>query len=127
MAESHRARDWSDAGEPVSGPPPARTGARRQRWSVVATRVVDWVFYLIYGILALRFLLTLLGAREAAGFTRFVHAISGPFYGPFEGIVARPAADGGLVDFPVLLAILAYGVLHLAVRGLIRVVSTRTA
>ena len=98
----------------------------RGQWTLVASRTVDWIFYVLYGILALRFLLTLLGAREDAGFTRFVHAVSGPFYGPFEGILAQPGANGGVVDFPALLAIISYVVLHLAIRGLLRVIATRT-
>jgi len=77
------------------GAGPAQPSPRgREQWTLVASRTVDWIFYVLYGILALRFLLTLLGAQEDTGFTWFVHAVSGPFYGPFEGILAQPGADG---------------------------------
>jgi uncharacterized protein YggT (Ycf19 family) len=67
-----------------------------------------------------------MGANESAAFTRFIHAVSGPFYAPFERIVSRPAVDGGYFDFPIVIAILAYALLHIAVRGLIRVIEGRS-
>jgi hypothetical protein len=88
---------------------------------------VDYVFYLLYGLLVIRLGLALLGAREGAAFTRLVQDLTAPFYAPFEGIVARPAVDGSYLDAPVVIAVLAYALLHLAVRGLIRVIEGRPA
>jgi YggT family protein len=81
---------------------------------------VDYLFYLLYGLLAIRFLLMLLGAREGAGFVRFILGLTEPFYAPFSGIVARPSVNGGVFDFPLIIAMLAYALLHMAVRGLLR-------
>lgn len=105
-----------------------RTRAEKgEHAAFVGLRVVDWAFYTLYALLGLRFLLALLAANEEAGFTQLVYGITAPFLVPFEGIVARPALDGSVVDFPVLLAIVAYIVLHLAVRGLIRTIGTASA
>lgn len=92
------------------------------------TQGVDYLFYLLYGLLGIRFVLALLGASEQAGFVQFVHGLTNPFYAPFSNIVARPAVNGGMLDFPLLIALLAYALLHLAVRGLLRLVAgARTA
>jgi uncharacterized protein YggT (Ycf19 family) len=76
-------------------------------------------------VLAIRFLLALLGARETPGFVQFIKGLTQPFYVPFAGIVTRPAVDGGIADLPAAIAILAYIVLHLAIRGLLRVIAAR--
>jgi uncharacterized protein YggT (Ycf19 family) len=83
-------------------------------------QVVDYLFYLLYALLGMRFVLTLLGASETAGFVQFVNGITQPFYGPFSGIVSRPSVNGGALDFPLIIALLAYVVLHIAIRGLLR-------
>lgn len=108
---------------------PARRsrGEKGEHAAVVGLRLVDWVFYVLYALLGLRFLLALLAASEEAGFTQLVHALTDPFLMPFQGIVARPTIGGSVVDFPVLVAIVAYIVLHLAIRGLIRTIGTASA
>jgi YggT family protein len=103
----------------------AREDARERRYYVVGrvTQGVDYLFYLLYGLLATRFVLSLLGASEGAGFVQFIQGITNPFYAPFANIVARPAVNGGVLDFPLLIAILAYALLHLAVRGMLRIMA----
>jgi uncharacterized protein YggT (Ycf19 family) len=100
--------------------------ARRERRRAVVQRVtlaVDYLFYVLYGLLGIRFVLTLLGAAETAGFVVFINGLTNPFYAPFEGIVARPSINGGALDFPLLIALLAYILLHIAVRGLLRLLA----
>jgi YggT family protein len=102
----------------------------RQRRSYAVSRVmmgVDYLFYLLYGLLGVRFVLALLGASETAGFVQFINGITQPFYAPFAGIVSRPAVNGGFLDFPVLIALLAYALLHMAIRGLLRLVMSPRA
>jgi YggT family protein len=84
---------------------------------------VDYMFYLLYGLLVIRFVLSILGAAETAGFVQFIQGITGPFYAPFSGIVASPTINGGVMEFPVIIALLAYVLLHLAVRGLLRLLA----
>ena len=83
---------------------------------------VDWVFTVLYGLLGIRLVLTLMGASSSASFTRLIGSLTEPFYAPFRGIVDRPTVDGGYVDFPIIVALLAYALLHLAIRGLLRVI-----
>jgi uncharacterized protein YggT (Ycf19 family) len=104
----------------------AAAAAARERRIYILGRVtqgVDYLFYLLYGLLGIRFVLALLGANEQAGFVQFVNGLTQPFYGPFAGIVARPSVNGGFLDFPLLVALLAYALLHMAIRGLIRLMA----
>jgi uncharacterized protein YggT (Ycf19 family) len=64
--------------------------------------------------------LALLAARSGAGFVRFIVAITDPFYRPFRGIVASPSTDAGhTLMMPLVIAIVAYLLLHLAINGLV--------
>ena len=86
---------------------------------------VDYAFFLIYGLLGIRLVLTLMGAREGAAFTQLIGRLTAPLYAPFDQIVARPKLDGGFLDFPIIIALMAYGLLHVALRGLVRVIQGR--
>jgi len=98
----------------------------RSRGLARISQVVDYIFYVIYALLGMRFLLALLAARSSAGFVRFIVAISNPFYAPFEGIVASPRTDGGhTLLLPIIVAIIAYALLHLGINGLLRMFAHR--
>ena len=99
---------------------------QRSRGLARVSQVVDYIFYVIYALLGLRFLLALLAARSSAGFVRFIVAISNPFYEPFRGIVASPSTDSGhTLLLPIVVAIIAYVLLHLGINGLLRVFAHR--
>ncbi len=86
------------------------------------SQVVDYIFYVIYALLGMRFLLALLAARSTAGFVQFIVTVTNPFYAPFKGIVASPStADGHTLLLPIVVAIIAYILLHLAINGLLRI------
>jgi len=89
------------------------------------SQVIDYVFYLIYGIIALQFFLMLLGARQGNAFVQFVRAISRPIIGPFEGIVITPSAGPIRIEFSYLIALMVYILIHLAINGALRLVAHR--
>jgi uncharacterized protein YggT (Ycf19 family) len=98
----------------------------RGRTAARVSQVVDYIFFVLYGLLGLRFLLALLAARSSAGFVRFIVAVTDPFYRPFRGIVASPTADGGhTLVVPLIIAIVVYILLHLAINGLLRIIAHR--
>jgi hypothetical protein len=98
----------------------------RSRSLARVSQVVDYIFWVIYALLGLRFLLALMAARSGAGFVKFIVAVSNPFYLPFQGIVASPRTDGGhTLMLPIVIAIIAYAVLHLAINGLLRMFAHR--
>jgi len=98
----------------------------RARGAARVSQVVDYIFFVIYALLGLRFLLALLAARSSAGFVRFIVAVTNPFYAPFKGIVASPSTDSGhTLMLPLLIAIVVYILLHLAINGLLRIIAHR--
>jgi hypothetical protein len=99
---------------------------QRSRGLARVSQIVDYIFYLIYALLAMRFLLALLAARSGAGFVRFVVAVSNPFYEPFRGIVASPRTDGGhTLMLPIVIAMVAYVLAHLLINALLRMLAHR--
>ncbi len=90
------------------------------------SQVVDYIFFIIYGLLGMRFLLALLAARSSTGFVRFIVGVTDPFYLPFRGIVTSPSASGGhTLMLPIIVALIAYVLLHLAINGLLRLLAHR--
>src|SRR5712692_289308 len=98
----------------------------RARGAARLSQVVDYIFYVIYALLGMRFLLALLAARSTAGFVQFIVTVTNPFYSPFRGIVASPTTGGGhTLMLPLVIAIIVYILLHLGINGLLRMVAHR--
>lgn len=98
----------------------------RGRAAARVSQIVDYVFFLIYGLLTIRLLLELFAARESAGFTKFIKAATGLFYQPFAGIVPSPSSpEGFTLALPIIVAVVAYMILHLAINGILRILAHR--
>ncbi len=98
----------------------------RGRGAARISQVVDYIFFVIYALLGLRFLLALLAARSTAGFVQFIVAVTNPFYAPFRGIVSSPTTGGGhTLMLPLVIAIIVYLLLHLGINGLLRMIAHR--
>jgi len=99
---------------------------QRSRGLARISQIVDYIFCLIYALLGMRFLLALMAARSSAGFVQFIVTITNPFYAPFRGIVASPSTDQGhTLLLPIVVAMIAYVILHLAINGLLRMFAHR--
>jgi uncharacterized protein YggT (Ycf19 family) len=98
----------------------------RGRAAARVSQVVDYIFFLIYALLALRLLLALMAARPDNAFVEFVRAVSEPFYWPFRGIVQSPSTpEGFTLALPVIVALVVYILLHMAINGLLRMLAHR--
>jgi uncharacterized protein YggT (Ycf19 family) len=98
----------------------------RARGAARISQVVDYIFYVIYGLLVIRLLLALLAARSRAGFVQFIHSITDPLYAPFRGIVASPTVEGGYtLALPIVIAIIVYALVHAGINGLLRLLVHR--
>ena len=75
---------------------------------VVAQRVVWFIVGAISVLIALRFVLLLLGASREAGFTEFIYGPSGIFAAPFLGIFGQPTYGSSVFEVSSLLAIAVY-------------------
>ena len=83
----------------------------------VVARVLDLAFGLLYSLLFVRFALVFFGARQGAGFHQLIHDATQPFYRFFEGLFATTVWSGFRIEWPLLVAVLAYSLLHGAIRA----------
>ncbi len=97
----------------------------RGRAMARVSQIVDYIFFIIYGLLTIRLLLELFAARESAGFVKFIKSATGLFYAPFAGIVPSPSKDGFTLALPIIVAIVAYMFLHLVINQLLRIFAHR--
>jgi uncharacterized protein YggT (Ycf19 family) len=98
----------------------------RARGMARFSQVIDYIFYVIYGLLAIRLLLALMAARSTAGFVTFIRTVTDPLYAPFRGIVPSPSAEGGFtLALPIVIAIIVYALLHAGINGLLRLIAHR--
>ena len=98
----------------------------RARGVARVSQVIDYIFFVLYALLGLRFLLALLAANSSAGFVQFIVTVTNPFYVPFRNIVASPrTGDGHTLMLPLVIAIIVYVLLHLAINGVLRIIAHR--
>jgi uncharacterized protein YggT (Ycf19 family) len=90
-----------------------------------ASQVVDYLFYLVYGIIGLEIVLDLIGARQTAGFKQFIDAIATPFLAPFKGLMPTPGVGSFRLMLSYIVALVVYALLHMAVNGLLRLMVHR--
>ncbi len=98
----------------------------RARGLARLSQFIDYAFFIIYGLILLRFVLSLMAARSNNAFVQFISAISDPFYAPFKGIVASPSVEGGYtLALPMVIALVVYGLIHLGINGALRLFAER--
>lgn len=97
----------------------------RSRVLARISQIIDYIFFIIYGLLTIRLLLELFAARESAGFVKFIKSATGLLYAPFQGIMASPSKDGFTLALPIIVAIIVYMLLHFAINGLLRIFAHR--
>lgn len=81
---------------------------------LAAHRVVQavyWVFGLIEGLIAIRFVLKALGANPSAGFAQFIYGITTPLVLPFYGLFGNPTAQGSVLELHSIVALIVYALL----------------
>jgi hypothetical protein len=98
----------------------------RSRGAARVSQFVDFAFYLIYGLLAIRLVLALIAARSGSGFVQFINGVTYPLYAPFHGIVASPTTEEGFtLALPVVIAIAVYMLVHAGINGMLRMAAHR--
>jgi uncharacterized protein YggT (Ycf19 family) len=89
------------------------------------SQVVDYLFALVYGLLGLLIVLELMGARQSSGFKQFLDAVTYPLVAPFKGLMPDPRVGNFQLMLSYVIGLIVYGLIHLAVRGLIRLMAQR--
>ena len=82
--------------------------ANRRRSSYKLVQGIWLLFGIVEGFLAIRFVLKLLGANEAAGFANFIYSASAPFVAPFNNLFANPGSGGSVLELTTLVALIVY-------------------
>jgi YggT family protein len=93
------------------------------------TQMIYWIFGLIEGLIAIRFVLKALGANPSAGFAEFIYGITAPLVAPFAGLFGNPAVQGSVLEVHSIVALIVYALLAwlLAKLAWIMVGDTRSA
>lgn len=91
----------------------------------VMSRIVWFVFAVIEILIAIRFVLALLGANAQAGFVRLIYGITNIFMAPFNSIFSTQEVSGATFEWSALVAIAAYALIAWGVTALITAVSPR--
>jgi YggT family protein len=92
----------------------------------VAARVIYFIGGVILALLALRFLLMLLGANRGSGFVNFIYSASHPFVSPFFGLFNYQEQFGAhRFEFETLIAMLVYGLVTVLLARLVTIGSRR--
>ena len=92
----------------------------------VLSRIVLFVFGVIEVLIAIRFVLKLLGASTEAAFVQLIYTISGVFMAPFNQIFETQSASGSTFEWSALVAIEIYALIAWGIVALIHTVSPRS-
>ena len=72
------------------------------------TQAVWYILGVLEALLAFRFVLKLLGANPAAGFTDFIYTVTYPFVAPFLNVFRISRVEGSVLEWTTLLAMAVY-------------------
>ena len=95
--------------------------------AIKASRIINYLFVLVEGLIGLRLLLQVLGGNPANGFVDFIYSITAPFVSPFLSVFnwGTVSTSIGIVEFGSILAIAFYVLLNYAIVRLIWILSRR--
>src|SRR6185436_6140184 len=79
------------------------------------TQIVWYILGILEALLAFRFVLKLLGANSAAGFTSFIYGVTLPFVGPFLNVFHITKIEGSIFEWTTILAMLVYWLIAWAI------------
>jgi hypothetical protein len=100
-------------------------GTDRRIFTFKATQVVWLLLTIFEALLALRFVLKLIGANPASPFAVALYGFTGLFLYPFSGLIGTPAMGGMVLEISTLIAMLVYGLIAWAVERIIFVIFYR--
>ena len=79
------------------------------------TQIVWYILGIIEVLLAFRFILKLLGANSAAGFTSFIYSVTHIFATPFLSVFGISKVSGSVFEWTTILAMFVYWVLAIGI------------
>ncbi|EKE30157.1 MAG: hypothetical protein ACD_2C00035G0006 [uncultured bacterium (gcode 4)] len=94
------------------------------------TQIVWYILSILEVLLAFRFILKLLGANAAAGFTNFIYSVTFIFASPFLNVFPVSKVEWSIFEWATLLAMIVYWIIALGIIKLFligKTVSTQEA
>ena len=124
--DQRRAAATTAAAEASASARVRNRAAERRRQVSRISRVVTYLFSLVYGVLLVGIVLALMGASPSTPFVRLIYGIIHPFTLLFEGIASTltTSAEARMV-VPMIVAILVAALVHAAIIGLLRLFAPR--
>lgn len=84
--------------------------------------LIRFLFGILEALLAIRFILSLLGANQNNGFASFIYNLTYPFVAPFFGLFGYTFQYGvARFEFETLVAMAVYGLIGYGISKLIRI------
>jgi YggT family protein len=117
-----RERVSGPSGEHIVRRERVRTPSEATQRAATATRIqqaIVFIFGFIATMLAIRFVLLLLGANQASGFVQLVYGITQPFVAPFLGMFGEPAVGASVVEWASLVGIVVYSLIAYGLNRLV--------
>lgn len=115
--------DTDNVVDPVDRPV---TTARSEYGMSVAERVIYLLGGILLGLLAIRFILSLLGANRGNGFADFIYGVTHPFVSPFFGLFNYDETFGrSRFEFETLIAMIVYALIMAVLARLVTLGSRR--
>ncbi len=121
------------AAPPVAASPASASATRVSHTSVTsfhdgaygdrAIAVVWWIVGLVDILLAIRFLLKLLGGSTVSGFVTFMYNITQPLVAPFHGIFNTTVQGRSILEPESLVAIVIYSLIGWGIVSLIHMIT----
>jgi uncharacterized membrane protein len=88
-------------------------------------RIIWTVLGVLEVLLALRFVLKLIGANPTSGFAVFMYGLTGVFTGPFTGLVSTWSSGDTLLEVTTLIAMAVYALIFWGVVRIIPLITDR--
>ena len=93
--------------------------------ATIVKRFVWFVVSVVNTLIAIRFVLLLLGANQSAGFVDFIYGITSVFVAPFVGIFGEPVFGSFMFEWSSLLAIAVYSLIAWGIAKLLTLTQPR--
>jgi uncharacterized protein YggT (Ycf19 family) len=90
--------------------------------NVVVARIINFIVGLLVALLAIRFVLEILGANNENGFASFIYSVTYPFVAPFFGLFGYNATYGvSRFDIESIIAIVVYSLVGYGITKLVTI------
>jgi hypothetical protein len=97
-------------------------GASRRELAYRLTQAIWLIVGVIETLVAMRFVLRLLGANPQAGFSSFIYDVTGPLVAPFAGIFNTTVSGRSVLEPASLVALIVYPLVAWLLARIVRIV-----